>query len=472
MADIGTQGADSAASRQTGMTAPRAAPVSVLARSLGVKFFVLGALVFILSMPLLAVWGLVQDREANFRHATAEIGRQWGGNQTFAGPLLEVPVTITRPPRGDEDKPTVVNRRFVLAPDSLTLDGTVGTETRKRGIHEAVVYQSALTGRAVFSPPDLTALGETDPITVDWSRARVIAGLSDLKGIESLTLTVDGREVRAIDPGLDEIYNTGFAGFGAPAGLRAPFSGEAQTLTVDLDLKLKGSQEIRFAPAGDDTTVSLTSAWPHPSFSGTFLPQARDVSDSGFKADWSVPKLARAIPHVAFAGGHTFSRYADNAFGVRFYQPIDFYKQVERAVKYGVLFVSMAFLVIFVIEVLSKGRMHLVHYAMTGMMIVVFYTMLLALAEFIGFTAAYALAAGATGTVIAGFVSSLFAGRTWTVVAFGGFVGLYGFLYVVLQLAEAALLVGSVTGFVILSILMFATRDIDWSGPKGPVEAG
>jgi inner membrane protein len=233
---------------------------------------------------------------------------------------------------------------------------------------------------------------------------------------------------------------------------------------------LKGSQAVNFVPVGDQTTVTLQSSWPHPSFSGNFLPQSREIKTDGFTANWNVPKLARDIPHLSLAGGQIFPRYLHSTFGVRFYQPVDFYKQVDRAVKYGVLFVSMAFLVIFVIEIVSKGRMHLVHYAMTGMMIVIFYTLLLALAEFVGFTIAYAIAAGATGAVIAGFVAVLFPGRVWTLAAFGGFAALYGFLYVVLQLAEAALLVGSVTGFVILTALMFATRNTDW-GVRKPLPA-
>jgi inner membrane protein len=279
--------------------------------------------------------------------------------------------------------------------------------------------------------------------------------------------------IEAIEPGLGGPYGDAYSGLSAPAGLPAGFAAGGQKLTVDLDLDLKGSQEVRFVPAGDQTTVTLASSWPHPSFSGAFLPQSRSVTEDGFKASWSVPKLARQIPHiVALPERTSFRGIGDSAFGVRFYQPVDFYKQVDRAVKYGVLFVSMAFLVIFVIEIVSKGRMHLVHYAMTGMMIVMFYTLLLALAEFVGFSFAYAIAAGATGAVIAGFVASLFPGRTWTVAAFGGFAALYGFLYVVLQLAEAALLVGSVTGFVILTVLMFATRDTDWGARKPLPPAG
>lgn len=458
MTDTGT-----GASHGDGVAAPG------FVRSLGVKFFVLGLLVFILSVPLFFVWLLVQDRENNFRAATAEIGRQWGGEQTLSGPMLEVPVTVLQPAQKQGEPPREVSRRVLVAPDRLVIDANASTETRKRGIHEAIVYQAGVALNASFSPPDLGGL--PDPVAaVDWSRARLVTGLSDLKGIESLTMTANGRDVTDVEPGLGSIYGPYAPGLSSPAGLDAGFA-NGGTLDVVIDLDLKGSQEIRFVPIGDQTTVSLASSWPHPSFSGAFLPQSRAIGENGFTAKWSVPKLARQIAHVSYADNNSFPAQAGNGFGVRFYQPVDFYKQVDRAVKYGVLFVSMAFLVIFVIEIVSKGRMHLVHYAMTGMMLVVFYTLLLALAEFVGFSMAYAVAAGATGAVVSAFVSAVFKGRAWTVAAFGGFAALYGLLYVVLQLAEAALLAGSITGFVILTVLMFATRNTDWSGRKPLPEA-
>lgn len=437
-------------------------PAQAFMRSLGVKFFLLGALVLLLSIPIFAVWLLVQDRENNFRRATDEIGRQWGGVQTLSGPFLDVPVTLIEPAREDGEPARRISRRALVAPDSLAVEGNAPVESRKRGIHEAIVYQAAVAVRADFSLPDLASMSPQFS-SADWSRARLVFAVSDLKGIESLTVKGNGTELGGAEPGLGADYGEFVSGFSVPVDLPEAFvRGAGTPFAVAIDLDLKGSRQIEFVPAGDRTSVSLASPWPHPSFSGAFLPQSRSIADTGFTADWSVTKLARQIPHLAFADTSTMTRYANHAFGVRFYQPVDFYKLVDRAVKYGVLFVSMAFLVIFVIEILSRGRMQMVHYAMTGMMVVVFYTLLLALAEFVGFTAAYAVASAATGLVISLFVSSVFPGRAWTVAAFAGFAGLYGFLYVVLQLAEAALLVGSVSGFVILSLLMFATRKLDW----------
>jgi inner membrane protein len=208
--------------------------------------------------------------------------------------------------------------------------------------------------------------------------------------------------------------------------------------------------------------VAVTSTWPHPSFSGTFLPKTREIKDTGFSASWSIPELARNFPPVMFADQNTASVLGYPSFGVRFYQPVDFYRLVERAVKYGVIFIGAAFLIVFAIELLSGGRMHLVQYAMSGLMIIMFFVLLLAFAEHVGFGMSYAIASGATGAVISWFVASLFPGRTWTFTAFGSFAVLYGLLYMVLRLEETALLAGAITGFLLLTVLMVSTRKVEW----------
>lgn len=438
--------------------------------SLGAKFFVLGILAVLLSVPLFAVWLLVQDREANYRRAVAEIGAQWGGSQTLTGPLLAVPVTVLSNVRGQDGRTVQrrVGRTLLIAPETLDITGQVDPDRRKRGIHEAIVYQARLTARAQFGAPDLDALAQP-VVAADWSRGKLVVALSDLKGIETVTITRGETALDDVSPGIGIGSAVRQSGFHVPVDLSGGFADGRTTAGFSLDLAFKGSQTLRFTPVGGETKVALASPWPHPSFSGAFLPAARSVGEQGFEASWTVPQLARPIPAVALADGHApLSAFADAQFGADLYQPVHFYRFVDRAVKYGVLFVGAAFLVIFAIEVMSGGRMHLVHYMMTGLMMIIFYVLLLALAEMIGFAAAYAAAAGATGAVVAGFTATLFAGRRWALSAFGGFALLYGVLYVVLSLEDAALLAGAVTGFVILTAMMFGTRKVDWSAGGSP----
>lgn len=438
--------------------------------SLGAKFFMLGVLAVALSIPLFAVWLLVQDREANYRRAVAEIGAQWGGSQTLTGPLLAVPVTVLSNVR-DQDGSAVqrrVGRTLLIAPESLDVTGQVDPERRKRGIHEAVVYQSRLTARARFSAPDLDALPQP-VVAADWSRVRLIVALGDLKGIEAVTIMRGETELDRVSPGFG-IGTTGQqSGFHVPVDLSDGFADGGAPAAFALDLAFKGSQTLRFSPVGEETNVTLTSPWPHPSFAGAFLPATRTVSEAGFEAQWTVPQLARSIPSATLAEGNApLSAFAIAQFGADLYQPVHFYRFVDRAVKYGVLFVGAAFLVIFAIEVMSGGRMHLVHYMMTGLMMIIFYVLLLALAEMVGFAAAYAVAAGATGAVVAGFTATLFSGRIWAVSAFAGFALLYGSLYLVLSLEDAALLAGAIAGFAIVTAMMFGTREVDWSAGGSP----
>lgn len=471
------QGAEPGKAQSQGAAAPQstAPPVSLprwpRGQSLGAKFFVLGLLIVLLSVPVFMVWLLVLDRQANHRAAVAAIGAQWGGAQTLTGPLLAVPVTVLSNEQTDSGRSVQrrVRRVLVVAPDRLEIDGQVNPERRRRGIHEAIVYQTELDAKARFTRPSLDTL--VMPVAdADWARARIVMALSDLKGIETVVVSRDGEALDAVAPGFGFTDTAGGgAGFHVPVDLSDGFADAGRSVEVDVALSFKGSQSVSFTPVGRQSAVRLASPWPHPSFSGAFLPASRSVSEQGFEASWTVPQLARSIPAATLTVDRgVTTRFAEGRFGVDLYQPVDFYRYVDRAVKYGVLFVGAAFLVIFAIEVMSKGRMHLVHYMMTGLMMILFYVLLLALAEIVGFAAAYAIAAGATGAVVAGFTASLFPGRTWTVSAAGGFALLYGVLYVVLSLEDTALLAGAVTGFAILTAIMIGTRKVDWSAGTAP----
>ena len=429
-------------------------------RMLGLKFFVLGGLTLLLTIPLFIVLALVQDREERFRTTTAEIAQQWGGVQQITGPVLVVPAVMAENTGAEGSGTKQVDRTIVIVPDKVNLVAQSKTETLTRGIHEATVYQTNLTVEGSFTKPVMDGL-QNRVISVDWSRAKIVTGLSEPNGINAVSVSFNGGATKKIEPGaaMGGVY---FPGFGAAVDVSSAFAGGASGVPFKIDLSFKGSQELNFTPVAAQTDVSITSTWPHPSFSGSFLPKTRDIKPDGFSATWSIPELARNIPAVMIADAQTYASLSYASFGVRFYQPVDFYRLVERAVKYGVIFIGAAFLIVFAIELLSGGRMHLVQYTMSGLMIVMFFVLLLALAEHVGFGMAYAIASGATGAVISWFVASLFSGTKWSLAAFGSFAGLYGLLYVVLRLEETALLAGAVTGFLLLTVLMFSTRKVEW----------
>ncbi|MEM1377219.1 MAG: cell envelope integrity protein CreD [Pseudomonadota bacterium] len=455
---------------QTAAPAPgkRQTNVNSFMKSLGVKFFLVGFLTVLLAIPLFAVWGITYERAETQRRAVTEIGTQWGAPQSLTGPFLvaRATKTVVENTNDGQQRRRTVPTTLVFTPGSYEVTSEVTPEVRKRSIYEAVVYRTEANLTARFDGVQNRAL-PSHIVSVDWTSARLSTALTDMRGIEVVETNVNGRDKNDAQPGLGDNSLQRHSGF----HYRIDEQFLTDTLLVEQKLTFRGSSDIHFAPIGADTNVSMSSKWPHPSFSGRFLPTERTVSEEGFTATWTIPELARQIPSVIEMQNHgSFASLSSNEqLGVRLYQPVDHYRFVDRAVKYGIMFISVTFLVVFVIEVLSKRRMHIVHYAMTGLMVIVFYVLLLALAERLGFAVAYAIAGGATGGVIAAFTASIFNGRLWTMIAVGAFTALYGLLYVILSLEEFALLAGAVSAFVVLTAVMFATRDTDWSGRSGDV---
>jgi len=245
----------------------------------------------------------------------------------------------------------------------------------------------------------------------------------------------------------------------APNTARAP---KAFAFTVDL--VFNGSVSLTVAPVARETRVSLASDWPHPSFFGAFLPDDRQVAGSGFTAAWKVPHLARSVPEAWNLDDGGLQRLQPFAFGVRMIAPVDFYSLVTRAVKYGIQFLALAFMAVFCMELMSERRVHPVQYLFTGIALVFFYVLLLSLAEHLGFATAYLAASAATGLMLAVYVGAAFHSVRKGLVMLAVFASIYAILYVILQLEDYALLAGAMLGFVALTVVMFVTLRVDWSG--------
>jgi inner membrane protein len=231
-----------------------------------------------------------------------------------------------------------------------------------------------------------------------------------------------------------------------------------------LDLVFGGSGSLDFAPVARETRLAMTSDWPHPSFSGAFLPAERSIRADGFSATWRVPHLARSVPHAWSLASAGIDRFRPYQFGVQLYMPVDFYSLVSRAAKYGVLFLAFAFMAVFVVELVSGRSVHPVQYLFVGLAMIFFYVLLLSLAEQIGFAPAYLVAAAASGGMLAIYVGKVLASRQWGLTMLGVFALLYGLLYLILSLEDYALLAGAILGFIALTTVMFATLRVDWSG--------
>jgi inner membrane protein len=247
------------------------------------------------------------------------------------------------------------------------------------------------------------------------------------------------------------------------SGIRAELGDPRAMGAYNLSLGFNGAETLQITPVGRVSNVEMQSDWPHPSFFGAYLPNDRDVTATGFSANWSIPHLARNLPQIAREDSMESAERA--GFGVRFFQPNDFYQKAYRAARYGILFIALTFLTVLLIEIRQEKKAHPVQYIMIGLAQAIFVLLMVAYSEQIGFAYAYLLACFATvGLIIFyGFIGLKLGRRTWVLGTM--LVVLYALLYLILRSADYALLAGSTLAFAALGGTMIATRNEDWSGP-------
>ncbi len=431
-----------------------------------------------LTIPLFSVWLLVYDRKTQSDEATASITEGWGGSQAMNGPVLVIPYRATSTETVVENgasvsKSSQVIREFTVAPEAIELATTLAPQVRRRSIYEAVVYDAAISGRARFVlPPDFARAG-VDPAQMEMDRAELRFGLSDPRGLgANPRVNADGRPLR-LQPG---------AGSGGGRGFFAWLDASSLTtkpLSVDFAFGFRGNQSLSLIPQAGDTQWKVRSSWPNPSFRGDFLPSTRHVNNKGFSAAYRIGNLAlgRSLVSAGDAGAAAIPSVPQRlpAVGaplnsenpvaqISLIQPVDPYDQVNRATKYGFLFIGFTFLALLLFDVIGGVRVSTVEYLLMGAALILFFVLLLAFAEVIGFTPAYVLAAGAIAALNTSYSAAVLG--SWRRAGFIGglLVGLYAVLYVLLSLEAYSLLIGSLMLFAALAGIMYATRRIDWGG--------
>lgn len=438
-----------------------------IGRSPGFKFFLISFLILLLLIPLALVTGLISEREGRSREVARDVARNWGGAQTITGPYLVVPYTVqVETKEGDKVVQRTSEHRAVFQPEELDMRGDAKSDVLHRSIFDVNVYTATLGLRGRFAAPDIK---DVDPnaIAVRWQDATFVLTLGDVAGLkEAATLKLNNRDTLPFQPSsgipgsrIDAIH----AKIAAAPSAVSP-GGPVQGFRFEAELHFTGSLSLNFAPAARETRVQLTSDWPHPSFGGAFLPVEREVSAEGFSAKWRIPHLARSVPQAWMATGGGLDRFRSYHFGVTLHEPVNFYSLVTRAAKYGVLFLALAFMGVFVLELVSDKRVHPVQYLFVGIAMVFFYVLLLSLSEHIGFAAAYLTASLATGGMLATYVGASLGSVRSGLLTAAMFALLYGFLYLILMLEDYALLAGALLGFTALTAVMFATLRVDWSG--------
>lgn len=415
-----------------------------------VKMIVIAVIALLLLIPATSIESLIYERQLNRDAAIQEVSNKWGGEQMLAGPILNIPYRVYHENKEGELRYTVHYAHFL--PKTLTIDGKVDPESRKRGIYEVVLYNTKLRFSGVFERPDFD-IWSIDPQNVHWDEAYISIGIPDMSGIQKdLTLIWNGKN-QVVESGLPEkeVINSGLIS-------RVAF-GEEEVAKFEFAVDLNGSGQLSFVPTGKKTLVKLASPWADPSFNGEFLPDHREVGKDGFTAEWEVLDVNRNYPQQWL--GNT-QHIQEAAFGVGLILPVDEYQKNMRSAKYAILVISLSFLMFFLIEILNKKRFHPFQYVMVGLAIVLFYSLLISFTEHMGFNLAYLIASALVIGLITVYVAAVFKTRKLTILVSLLLTIIYFFIFVILQLQDFALLVGSLGLFGALASLMYLSRHINW----------
>ncbi len=437
-----------------------------LKRSVVLRMIIVGALTFSLLIPSLMVMGLISERESARSSAMLEVNEKWGQSQTITGPILSVP--FKKYIAQQKGEPRVIVDRVYMLPESLSITSTAAPDVRNRGIYEIVVYNAEVHLSGKFVLHAFNSLN-IKPENILWEEASLLIGISDLKGIrENVVVRWDGKPHQA-EPGIsgNDVVNSGIT-------IKPVIAAGKMTYEFSTAVSINGSGDLQFVPVGKETAVRVASSWQSPSFVGRFLPDKRTINADGFSAEWKVLHLNRNFPQQ-WIGDHTFrdteesarttkesQNLVDFAFGVKLLQPVDEYQKTMRSAKYAIMFISLTFLTFFLTEVLNKKIVHPIQYGLIGFALVLFYCLLLSLSEHMQFNSAYWISGAAVVLLVAGYARAVLASNRVALIIAGILATLYGFLFVILQQEDFALLFGSLGLFAILAVVMYLTRRVDW----------
>ena len=440
-------------------------------RRLNIKIATVLGLVVLLLVPLGMIRGLVDERAQRRDETVTGIVDSFSREQLLAGPLIVVPwqrtVRDTATAQGNGEK-RVVERiesgRLHFLPERFAFDARLATEVRERGIYRALLYRTQGTLKGSFHVPADFGLG-SEAARYRFGTPWIAIGVGDIRGIGNVPeLRINGRSLPfrpgTLTPPLRE-------------GIHAPLDGvdvAGSTLEFEVGLTLAGSRSLRVVPVGRETTATLTGDWPHPGFGGNLLPVDRTVRGDGFDARWSTSFFATDMEKVLrdCVAEPDCTGFRGKAFGVELVDPVDQYLKSERALKYALLFVGLAFAGFFLFEVLKRVDLNPVQYTLVGLALAVFYLLLLSLSEHIGFAAAYAVSATACVALIGSYVGAILGGARRGAGFAGALAGLYALLYGLLGSEDYALLMGSVLVFALLAAVMIFTRRVDWNATGAP----
>jgi inner membrane protein len=422
-------------------------------RNLALKLFAICCLMALLLAGLFYIRSIVTERQQRRDGVVQDIARSSSMAQELTGPIVVVPYEKTVRDNKEEAgtgrqyiEERQVEGKLYFLPESLRIDGALRTERRARGIYEARLYHADLRLAGRFDLPAHFGITE-DLASYRFGAPSIALTLSDIRGIESTPKVIGNGVALQVLPGSPSTL----LGRGFYALLPGAAGADAMHLQFDVQMTVAGTSEFHLIPVGRDTEVSLRSNWPHPGFTGEYLPTRHDIDAKGL--DESLRKCASEGSCAEFNGRH---------LGVSFVDPVDQYLKTDRAIKYALLFIFLTFAGFFLFELLARLAVHPVQYGLVGTALAVFYLLLLSLSEHIGFGPAYLLSSSACVALLGYYIAHVLKGTGRGAGFAAALAALYGLLYGLLSADDYSLLMGSLLVFGLLTAVMVLTRNIDW----------
>ena len=423
----------------------------VLSRSwqISIKLITISIVMLLLLIPRVMIIDLINEREYTSESAKDEIMDKWSREQTIRGPILTVPYIVYEKNSKGEVYEIIQHCHFL--PKTLNITGGIKPEELKRSIYKSVVYESDMKITGQFESPDFDKL-KIDKDNILWDKVELSISISDLRGISNQVSMIWNGKPKIFSP----VLNHKLIG---KEGISVNLQETSFPANFEIDLILKGSHNLQFAPFGESTHVNLSSTWNDPGFDGYYLPSKREVTPEGFTSEWNILHYNRNFPQEWINNNYNPTSCD---FGVNLVTLANHYQKSSRSAKYSSLIILLIFMSFFLNEIITKQRVHPFQYILIGFAVLLFYLLLLSFSEHAGFNIAY-LIASLLVTLLVLLYSKTFL-KTWknsfllTFILILSFI----FIFILLQLESYALLAGSIGLFVVLGAAMFFTRKINW----------
>ncbi|GIZ15423.1 cell envelope integrity protein CreD [Capnocytophaga catalasegens] len=431
----------------------------------------IGFLTLFLLIPLFLVRNLIEERAERQLSVVNEINSKWGKDVFLYGPILKIPYTAYKENEvyDQTTKKIIIQRESFqnyayFFPELLKNSSQVTTETKKRNNYESVVFSTQMDFVGKYLKPDFSSKNISNK-DIQWNKATILIRTTNLSSIKNeVSINLAGKNYT-----FEPIYDNQSTAESYDGSYYQTDISSLETSFIDLtafeegdfsfSIMYDGSSKIGIVPIGKVTESTMQSNWKSPSFTGSFLPYQKEITNNGFSANWKILHINRPFSQQSFEVLPNIRQYA---FEVDFVIPVDEYQQNERASKYGFLVIGLTFLIFFLIQTISKIKIHIFQYTMIGLSLVMFYTLLISITEHSSFLKAYLIASLLVVSLISLYSISILKNKKFPLFIGLSLLALYGFIFVIIQLESYALLVGSLGLFAILAIVMYASRKIDW----------